>query len=398
MNHAPRSRPILAAAIAALIGLAPAAPARAASLRFHGNGVNDIDRVKIRIDDPATVAPGPPADIGDTDFTIEFWIKGSIGENPAEPQACGSELAWIYGNIVLDRDRYLQDRKFGLSLAAGIPIFGVSPEGVGGASICGAASILDGQWHHLAVQRRAADGWLWMFVDGAEVASEDGPEGALSYPDDGVPGPYCGGPCVNSDPFIVFAAEKHDAGPTYPSFSGWLDEVRFSTVLRYSSSFTRPSSAFMPDAATAALWHFDEGLGDTILDASGAPGGPSNGRREYGGSPAGPEWANDTPFGLTDVPAGSGAQEQTTLLAWPNPARGSVTLLAPGIPASRQPAVLELFDAAGRRVATATGVVSPGGIRFTCAPDGNGGRLARGVYHARLVTGDRTYGRRLVLH
>ncbi len=31
--------------------------ADASSLRFYGNGVNDIDRVKIRIDDPATTLP-----------------------------------------------------------------------------------------------------------------------------------------------------------------------------------------------------------------------------------------------------------------------------------------------------------------------------------------------------
>ena len=40
------------------------------ALRFHGNGFSapDLDRVKIRIDNP----PGPPADVGATDFTLEF--------------------------------------------------------------------------------------------------------------------------------------------------------------------------------------------------------------------------------------------------------------------------------------------------------------------------------------
>ena len=53
------------------------------ALRFHGNGVNDIDRVKIQIDDPATTAPGPPADVGATDFTLEFWFRALAAENPA---------------------------------------------------------------------------------------------------------------------------------------------------------------------------------------------------------------------------------------------------------------------------------------------------------------------------
>src|SRR5437867_6270853 len=76
------------------------------ALRFHGNGSNDIDRVKIKIDDPATTVPGPPADIGATDFTLEFWVKATAAENSASAVPCGANDNWIYGNIVVDRDRY----------------------------------------------------------------------------------------------------------------------------------------------------------------------------------------------------------------------------------------------------------------------------------------------------
>jgi hypothetical protein len=103
---------------------------------------------------------------------------------------------------------------------------------------------------------------MWLYVDGAVDAEADGPDGDVSYPDNGVPGNYCGGPCVNSDPFIVLAAEKHDAGQAYPSYRGWLDEVRISPVLRYSTSFARRSrSSPMParpastiSTRTAAAW------------------------------------------------------------------------------------------------------------------------------------------------
>lgn len=56
-----------------------AGAAQGHALRFFGQGVAapDLDRVKIRIDDPATTVPGPPADIGATDVTIEFWVRGS---------------------------------------------------------------------------------------------------------------------------------------------------------------------------------------------------------------------------------------------------------------------------------------------------------------------------------
>lgn len=269
---------------------------RGHSLRFRGNGVNDIDRVKIRIDDPTNSLPGPPADVGATDFTIELWLKGSASENTASAVSCGANINWIYGNVVVDRDRFSQDRKFGLSLAAGRPVFGVGGNGTGDRTLCATRSVLDGRWHHVAVQRRRSDGWLWLYVDGQLEAQGDGPDGDISYPDDGVPGNFCNGPCTFSDPFLVLGAEKHDVGREYPSFSGWVDELRLSTVLRYSGPFTPPAAPFTPDSATAALYRLDEGTGDAIADSSGHPAGPSPGVRRYGGSPPGPDWSTDTPF------------------------------------------------------------------------------------------------------
>jgi hypothetical protein len=49
---------------------------------------------------------------------------------------------------------------------------------------------------------------------------------------------------------------------------GVIDEVRISHVARYSGSFT-PDFTFVPDADTAALWHFDEYTGSTAYDESG---------------------------------------------------------------------------------------------------------------------------------
>jgi hypothetical protein len=268
------------------------------SLRFFGYGVAapGADRLKIPIDDPADDEPGPPADIGAQDFTIELWLRGEQADNSAAAVDCGSNIAWIYGNILLDRDRYNQDRKFGLSIAGGLPVFGVSGEGTGDLTLCGDVSVLDGAWHHLAVARRRSDGYLWMFIDGMLAAEGDGPDGDVSYPDDGVPTDNCGGPCVESDPFIVIAAEKHDAGAQYPSFAGFVDELRLSSGLRYQADFAVPTEPFEPDAETVALYHFDEGSGTTVTDQSGAVGGPSDGYLVVGGDPSGPQWVAESPF------------------------------------------------------------------------------------------------------
>jgi hypothetical protein len=288
-----------------LLGLAWlgfAAPSLATSLRFFGNGVDDIDRVKIRIDQPRDSNPGPPADIGESDFTIEFWMKALATDNPAPAYQCGSTYNWIFGNIIIDRDRFQQPRAFGISLGNGRVGFGVvSDSGV--ATICGNTSVLDGQWHHVAVQRRRADGWLWLYVDGSLQSEVNGPDGDISYPDIGEPLELCGPgrdqACINSDPFLVIGAEKHDVDrDDFPSYSGWIDELRLSRVIRYTTStFPRPTAPFDSNLAdTAALYHFDEGTGDVVVDST--PGNQSPGVRNFGGSPAGPEWHADEPFGV----------------------------------------------------------------------------------------------------
>ncbi len=273
------------------------------SLRTYGHGVSapDLDRAKIEIDDPSDTNPGPPADIGATDFTIEFFVKGSAADNAADAVTCGANNDWILGNIVLDRDRFNQDRKFGISLAGGEVVFGVSGDGTGDRTVCSSSNVLDDAWHHVAVQRRRSDGRLWLFVDGVLEAEVDGPDGDISYPDDGVPCATCcnGGPCDFSDPYLVIGAEKHDAGAAYPSFSGFIDELRLSTILRYANTFTPPSDPFGADADTAALYHFDEGPAGactgTLVDAS--PGGASPGQCRFGGAPpAGPVYSTDNPF------------------------------------------------------------------------------------------------------
>jgi len=271
-------------------------------IRFNGNGVSDIDRIKIRIDDPNNTndEPGPPVDVGASDFTIEFWLKAQQTDNAARSIACGGGVfSWIAGNIVLDRDRYSSGgRDFGISLANGGRVaFGVENATGQAYTLCGAINVLDDAWHHIAVQRRLNDGWLWIFVDGQLDVQADGPGGDISYPGNVFPDGNCGGPCTNSDPFIVLGAEKHDVNRvTYPPYTGLLDELRFSTTLRYASGFVRPTAAFVPDGITVGLYHFDEGFGAIVLDSAVIAGAPTNGEVKYGGSPPGPSWVINTPF------------------------------------------------------------------------------------------------------
>lgn len=150
------------------------------SLRFYGHGVNDIDRAKIPVE---STAGSLPTDIGGADFTIEFWLRGALAENRGAAVACGQNEDWIYGSIVLDRDRFSEGRKFGLSVdSGGRVVFGVTDQSSEARTICGATNVLDNGWHHVAVQRRMNDGRLWVFVDGRLDATATGPPAIFRIP------------------------------------------------------------------------------------------------------------------------------------------------------------------------------------------------------------------------
>lgn len=267
-------------------------PAQAAgtgySLRFYGHGTGGIDRVKIRID-----APAVPADVS-ANFTIEFWLKALLSENNSA--ACvPSGSSWRNGNVIIDRDINGNGDygDYGISMAGGKIAFGVS-KGASAKTICGATNVADGNWHHIAVTRNTTTGALKIFVDGkTDGLAKSGPLGNISYRNTR-PSSY-----PNSDPFLVFGAEKHDAGAAFRSFSGFLDEVRISKSVRYTVNFAKPTTAPNSDAATVALYHFDEGPAGNctgaINDSSALS--TSDGQCMFGGSgQGGPQFSTDVPF------------------------------------------------------------------------------------------------------
>jgi glucose/arabinose dehydrogenase len=260
-------------------------PTGASSLRFFGTGSGDIDRVKIPLD-----APARPVDVGG-DFTLEWWMKTASG-NSSGACSAGADN-WINGNTLFDRDVNgngdLGDYGVSLFGTGGRLAFGVNRLGTG-TTICGNANVADGAWHHVAATRNGTTGAIRLFVDGQpDGVAGNGPSGDVSYRD----GRTTSSP---NDPFLVIGAEKFDAGASFPSYHGWIDEVRLSKTVRYTAAFTRPSAPFVSDANTVALYHFDEDNGNVVVDSSGAAGGPSSGVRRVGGASQGPQWSTDVPF------------------------------------------------------------------------------------------------------
>ena len=91
-------------------------------------------------------------------------------------------------------------------------------------------------------------------------------------------------PLLPSDTLSIGADQDGVLG-----IDAYIDEVRISTVARYTSDFTPPSAPFTPDADTKVLYHFDEGSGDTTADASA--GGYTG---HLGGSSGNPIWYPST--------------------------------------------------------------------------------------------------------
>lgn len=177
-------------------------------------------------------------------------VRVDLGERPMETTI----EAWVKstaptGNAVV-ASRFVDGT--GLGLVWSRPS-GVLPSGVAGTAsgvvFAGLDEPIDwNRWHHLALTCSGKEAVL--FVDGERVGSSAG--GELVYRD---------------VPFFV-GAEPNERGDPSSMFTGMIDEVRVSSVVRYRDSF-EPSRAHSPDADTVLLMHFDTAYFGAHPDDSG---------------------------------------------------------------------------------------------------------------------------------
>ena len=105
-------------------------------------------------------------------------------------------------------------------------------------------ALLANTWHHVAVTYDGTTARV--FVNGAP-----GPAATI--------GAITQGPSFRIGGF-----------PGYGFFNGDVDDVRISNIVRYTGTFTPPSSTSLTtDANTRAFYRFNEGSGQTTVDASG---------------------------------------------------------------------------------------------------------------------------------
>ncbi|MDC0647780.1 LamG domain-containing protein [Candidatus Pelagibacter sp.] len=102
-------------------------------------------------------------------------------------------------------------------------------------------------WYHVALVKDGAS--LKMFFDGTELTTNNGSAGTMSA-DKGWNG----------------VSRIGDwAGGTNYATSGYIDEVRWSSTARYTSSFTPSTTAFTNDSDTLLLVHMDGANGSTTF-------------------------------------------------------------------------------------------------------------------------------------
>ena len=225
------------------------------------------------VDDYASAPDSPSLDLGvadGEDFTIEtffyvpdltntttdtlFWKQGAYG------------LYILFSNTI--EDRFIFRLYTGVLTTDYIYIYYNVNLSVG--------------WHHVAAvfdnEYTPTSDLAALYLDGNQVATGTGV--------DWVPGIWNSSSALNIGAYT-------GVNPTI----GWLEETRFSDIVRYTgTTYTVPSSAFTNDINTRALWHFDDPLGGTNFIDSSTKGNNLTGVN-------GAHIGNPTPTTFGDVPA-----------------------------------------------------------------------------------------------
>jgi Concanavalin A-like lectin/glucanases superfamily/Secretion system C-terminal sorting domain len=175
-----------------------------------------------------------------SDFTIEFRFRTcatfptSFNLFDSRPSTAGSGIDAFYSDflgavqVIIQGDGGFQDVVY---INAPLPV----------------NTLNNGEWKHLAICYNNNDEIASVYLDGVLAAQED----SVSF----APG---GGN------FVLGAS---DLGYIWP-FPGEMDELRTSNTIRYTNDFLPSGVAFVSDANTTGLWHFNENEGTNVfLDA-----------------------------------------------------------------------------------------------------------------------------------
>lgn len=147
---------------------------------------------------------------GTADFTIDTWFRAG-SQVVSYPIIVTSNTGGTYGSGSL----FVSDGS-----SSGYPSFSIGSARV----IASDSSVLDSNWHHMALSRQS--GIFYLFIDGILKGSSDG---------------YLTTNVNFSATTIGYASYS----PSNTSYLGYIDELRISKgIARWTSNFTPPSSPY----------------------------------------------------------------------------------------------------------------------------------------------------------
>ena len=194
-----------------------------------------------------------------TDYTMEFWYY-ETGGHGSDEMIVGTEFfsGNRYGiySFVDGYWPYIRDNSTFLGL------------GYNGSNPNAGISYNMNEWNHIAI---TYDGSTFRFFV----------NGQLSYSESGTVSGF--GPLTED---LVINRHTWNSGSS-SRLAGQLDELRISDIARYTSDFSPPEYEFQNDLNTKGLWHFNEGSGSNVYDAS------SHGNH---GNCLGTGWSENTPI------------------------------------------------------------------------------------------------------
>jgi 3',5'-cyclic AMP phosphodiesterase CpdA len=149
-----------------------------------------------------------------------------------------------------------ENSEYGLYIRDASPEFLLHIDGTYVTVKASGTELQPGSWYHLAGVFDGSE--LRLYVNGRLAASQ----------------PVAGHRTPNALPLMI-GADVDSRGNSTRHFDGWIDEVRISSVARYTGERFRPSRYFDADEQTALLLHCDALIGNWLRDAGPAHNHPT---------------------------------------------------------------------------------------------------------------------------
>jgi hypothetical protein len=183
------------------------------------------------------------ARLTDSNFTIEAWVysRTDADQKGAFVQFGGLEFGKYFTSGTA-YDNYLTMQANGS--------YNVTSYG---------AFVSSGTWHHVAVTHSASTGYntasFTFFVDGVPYTSN-----------------WSAATSLFSFPTSTTGYMGVGVGVSTFYYYGYIDSIRVSSTIRYTSTFT-PPDLLEADTNTTTLWSIDEATGSTVVDSVGGING-----------------------------------------------------------------------------------------------------------------------------